>query len=281
MECRIIETPDIPAVVAVLTNGYRDQRDGAYWERALARLVARPAIMGYPRFGYLLENDGAVVGVILLIFAQVPGPGGVVLRCNLSSWYVTEPFRAFGSMLISRALRHREATYVNITPAPHTWPILAAQGFIRFCEGRVVALPMLSLRGRGTVTPAATAEPGDDIDPAEIALLRDHAAWGCMVVVCTEGGRRLPFVFAPRVRAGLVGLAVLTYCRDLADFERCAGPLGRYLARRGFPLVVVDSNGPLAGVPGRYQAMKPKYYRGANRPRLGDAAFTERAVFGS
>ena len=57
--------------------------------------------------------------------------------------------------------------------------------------------------------------------------------------------------------------------------------LSKDRSRRGFPLVVVDSNGPLAGVPGRYQAMKPKYYRGANRPRLGDAAFTERAVFGS
>ncbi len=265
----------------MLTDGYRDQRSRSFWEQALARLVARPAIAGCPRFGYLLESDGAVVGVILLIFAHVPSPRGVVLRCNLSSWYVAEPFRAFGSMLITRALRHREATYLNITPAPHTWPILDAQGFVRFCEGRVLALPMFSLRGRGTVVAAATAEPGDDIDPAEIALLRDHAAWGCISVVCTEGGRRCPFVFAPRIRAGIVGLAVLTYCRGLADFERCAGPLGRYLARRGFLLVVVDSNGPLAGVPGRYQAMRPKYYRGANRPHLGDTAFTERAVFGS
>ena len=281
MICRTIATVDIPAVVALLTDGYRDQRDRSFWERALARLVARPAIEGCPRFGYLLETDGAVVGVILLIFAHVPSPCGVVLRCNLSSWYVAEPFRTFGSMLITRALRHREATYLNITPAPHTWPILAAPGFVRFCEGRVLALPILSLRGRGTVVSAATAEPGNDIDSAEIALLRDHAAWGCISVVCIEGGRRCPFVFAPRIRAGIVGLAVLTYCRDLADFERCAGPLGRYLARRGFPLVVVDSNGPLAGVPGRYQAMRPKYYRGANRPRLGDAAFTERAVFGS
>ena len=247
----------------------------------MARLAARPVIDAYPQFGYLLESGGEVVGVVLLIFASVPGHSGPVLRCNLSSWFVAEPFRAFGSLLISRALRHREATYLNITPAPHTHPILVAQGFVRYCEGRMISWPMLSPSGSGRVVSAANERPGEDLGPVEIELLQTHAAWGCISVVCVSGGRRHPFVFAPRARAGVLRLAVLTYCRDLAEFVRFAGPLGRHLAWRGFPLVVVDANGPLPGLPGVYRAAKPKFYRGAHPPRLGDAAFTERALFGS
>jgi hypothetical protein len=47
-------------------------------------------------------------------------------------------------MLVSRALRHKDVTYVNVSPAPHTRPIIEAQGFARYCDGIFVAVPMLT-----------------------------------------------------------------------------------------------------------------------------------------
>ena len=41
----------------------------------------------------------------------------------------------------------------------------------------------------------------------------------------------------------VIPCAQLIYCRDLADFSRFAGPIGRYLARRGVPIAIIDSNG--------------------------------------
>jgi hypothetical protein len=78
----------------------------------------------------------------------------------------------------------------------------------------------------------------------------------------------------------LVRYAYLAYCRDLEDFVRFAGPLGRFLAWRGFPLVVLDSNGPIRGLVGTYSAAYPKYFKGPDQPRLGDLAYSERVVCG-
>jgi hypothetical protein len=44
---------------------------------------------------------------------------------------------------------------------------------------------------------------------------------------------------------------------------------------------MVDANGPVAGLGGRYFAERlPKYFRGPVEPRLGDLAYTEAALFG-
>ena len=55
--------------------------------------------------------------------------GAAVPRCNLSSWYVEPSFRAYAPLLVSQALRHKHVTYLNVSPAPHTLPIIEAQGF--------------------------------------------------------------------------------------------------------------------------------------------------------
>ena len=53
------------------------------------------------------------------------------------------------------------------------------------------------------------------------------------------------------------------------------------LAARGRPFVVLDSNGPIPGLVGKYfDAKMPKYFKGPDRPRLGDLAYTEAAMFG-
>jgi hypothetical protein len=54
-----------------------------------------------------------------------------------------------------------------------------------------------------------------------------------------------------------------------------------FLLRRGLPLVILDANGPVRGLVGKYfdQTM-PKYFKGPEPPRLGDLAYTETALFG-
>ena len=88
-------------------------------------------------------------------------------------------------------------------------------------------------------------------------------------------------MFRTRLVKSAIPCAQLIYCRDIADFVRFAGPIGRFLALRGRPLVIVDANGPIAGVAGTYRrGTAPKYFRGPLRPRLGDLAYTEYALLG-
>ncbi len=282
VRCREIGAADVGAVVDLLTEGYGNARSRRFWVRALDRLGDHPTPPGFPRYGYLLESDGVLVGAILQISTAIQDGGENKIRCNGSSVYVKPAFRAYGAMLISRTLKHRHATYLNVTPDAHTWPMLDVQGYKRYSSGRVIAIPALGPRVPGThvqpVTPALVS--GNGLSSSEVDLLVTHASYGCLSMTCSAADGRHPFVFAPRLKYGVVPFAFLIYCRTLDEFVRFSGPLGRFLCRRGIPLVVVDANGPIPGLIGRYSNVNPKYVKGPDQARLGDLAYTERAMFG-
>jgi hypothetical protein len=97
---------------------------------------------------------------------------------------------------------------------------------------------------------------------------------------CVTAERAYPFVFRRRLAKGLLPCAQLVYCRDTTDMVRFSGLIGRYLAVRGCPFVVIDASGPMPGLPGLYLDGRPKYFKGPDKPRLGDLAYTEAALFG-
>jgi hypothetical protein len=271
---RQIEEADLAGVVDLLVRGF-PVRDRAYWQRAFARLRDHRGPPELPQFGYLLQCDGTPVGVVLAIGSVRP------LGEKPASWYVEPAFRAYAPLLISAALRHRGVTFVNVSPAPHTVPIVQVQGFTRYSDGQFVAVP--------AVAPAPGVEvrlqEGDEApkapcDPLELELMRAHRAYGCIAIWAITPERAFPFVFLPRRVNGVIPCAELVYGPSLAAFIRFARPLGRALLRRGRAFVLIDAPAPIAGLPGYYFAGKrPKYCRGAP-PRIGDLAYTEIPMFG-
>lgn len=282
MICREIVEDDRIAVIELLTRGFAAQRTRPFWAKALQRLAERTPPSGLPRFGYVLESSGSLVGVLLVIAAEVPDGDSMRVRGNVSSWYVEAPFQPYGMLLERHALRQRAVTYVNVTPAPHTLRGLIAQGYRQYVSGRTVTVPILARGGQNcAVAPVdANLVPGGGLSAAEVKLLREHARWGCICLTSTVDGQRFPFVFARRRRYGVIPFAYLLYCRDIQDFAYQAHWLGKYLAKRGMLLVVVDANRPLEGVPGRYLDGYPEFFKGCEMPRVGDLAYTERAIFG-
>lgn len=280
IRCRQIADGDLDRVAALLKQGFGARRTLAFWQQVLDGLKARAGPADMPRYGYLLENAGTPVGAILLIFAQTPG--GDAVRANVSSWYVDPAFRGYAPLLVSQALKLKTVTYLNISPAPHTWPILDAQGYQRFSNGVVVAMPAVQRSGASPLRLlAATATPDAPHEAFERDLMIEHAGHGCISLWGVTTQRAYPFVFRPRIVKGVIPGAQLVYCADVVDFVRFAGPLGRHLALRGRPFVIVDANGPIAGLAGKYfDNTMPKYFRGPARPRLGDLASTELALFG-
>ena len=285
IRCRQIGESDKDAVLRLLTRGFPG-RPGRYWARGLRRLGERVIPAGCPRYGYVLEADGLPVGCVLLLCTTMDVGGEKRTRCNLSSWYVEPEFRSYASSLILFALREKHATYVNVSPAPHTWPTVEAQGFRRYCSGLFVAAPALNPNSEAVqvrrIRPGAP--PSDLISMPEIDLLAAHAGYDCLSLVVHAADGDHPFIFNPfRIRKGRIPLPGmrLVYCRDIAEFVRFAGPLGRFLLRRGKPCVVLDSNGLIDGLTGFYtEATGRKYFKGASAPRLGDLVDTELVLFG-
>jgi hypothetical protein len=276
VRCREIEAADFDPIVGLLT----EQRD--LWAHRVKLLSERssPAPAGYPKYGYLLDHNGETVGALFTLFSDVLVNQERKIRCYVSGWYVAPAFRAYAGLLVAYALRHKHVTYLNITPTKLVMPLLEAQGYVRFCNGRFTAIPALSLRSEKTKIALVTSRTRADehLQAPEIELLSRHAEYGCISLTCASAGGSYPFVFQPRRKAALP-FARLVYCRDLADFIRFAGPLGRFLLRRGFPLVVMDANGPIPGLIGKYSTDFPKYYKGPDQPRLGDMAYSTRVIF--
>jgi len=277
--CRAIRDADLGPVTELLVEGFPG-RSAANWERGMQRLAQREVPAPYPRFGYLLEVDDAPVCVILLIFSSQGKASGSHVRCHISSWYVKDLYRGYASFLSKVAVRHKEVTYINISPGVWTRPIIEAQGFTRYACGQILAFPALSPRVANSCVRQFHA--GEDYGPTlsgeERDILTAHLDYGCLAYIVMEKGKANPFVFLPRrIYRKIVPGLQLIYCRDIRDFVRLAGPIGRALARRGKLLVCLDADSLLPGLVGKYFPGRgyPRYFKGTERPRIGDLTYSE------
>ena len=286
VRCREIAENDIEAIADLLTRGFPG-RTRDYWMRGLFRQGERPVPEGYPRYGYLLEKDDGPVGVLLLLYTRRLEDGEATIRCNVSSWYVDPSFRIYATLLTSMAQRNKQVTYINISPAAPTWPILEAQGYKRYCNGQFFSVPVLSRTRPGMTIETITSETRSiaGLPQADLELLATHAQYDCLAFVCHTGDGPLPFVMTPkRIRSGRFPLPALqlVYCREIADYVRCAGAIGSFLIRRGRPFVILDANAPIAGLAGIYtEARGRKYFKGPHPPQLTDLTETELVLYGS
>jgi hypothetical protein len=271
---RQLQESDSEAAVTLLTRGFWD-RTPDYWRRALARLRDRQLPGPYPRFGYALVDSDELVGVLLLIFSRSDDGN---IRANVSSWYVEPDYRLYSNMMLAPALsRFPEATFINVSPSPHTLQTIGVQAFEAHVKGTFVSLAALAVPRPSARISECAANAGEDA-----TMLETHAALGCLSLEVTYRGAVHPFIFLPRLahRSG-VKFAQLIYCKSMEDFVLLAGPLGRWLLKKGFLFVILDANEPVKGLFGRYFAgRKVKVFRGPVRPRLGDLTHTELVLFG-
>ncbi len=285
VRCREITESDVEAIADLLTRGFVG-RSRNYWIQGLRRQAFRPVPEGYPRFGYMLDDNGTPVGVLLLIYTARKIGEETAIQCNLSSWYVDPAYRNYAPLLTKIAQRHKDVTYLNISPAVWTWPIIETQGFRAYSGGMFFSVPALTRPPRWSkievISPHAKQIEGLSEDETE--LLRRHARYNCLSVVCRTPQGTFPFILqAVRIRRGFVAPPAmrLIYCRDTAEYVTCAGRIGRLLLRLGKISVIVDSNGPIRGLVGIYSDRRGrKYFKGPHRPQLADLTDTELVLYG-
>ena len=282
---RAIQDSDLDAIGDLLTRGFV-HRSRDYWMRGLHRQGTRSLPPDVPRYGYMLEHQGAPVGCLLLIYSSKIVDGEAATCCNVSSWYVDPEFRNYAALFASMTQKRKDVTYSNVTPAVTTWPILDAQGFVPYCRGLYFSVPILSRGGCGAAVEAVTQDTAfiAGLPDADLALLKRHAEYGCLSLVCRAADEALPFIFfSLRKRRGIIPVPAmqLGYCRSIDDYVKCAGAIGRHLLWRGKPIVIVDANAAMMGLPGVFTELRGrKYFKGPRQPRLGDLADTELAIYG-
>ena len=272
MTIREIDDTDLPSVVALLAEGF-PKRTPAYWRAGISRLTERPPVAGYPHYGYLLESDGDIQGVILSITASIDSG----LRSNLSSWYVRPRYRQLATFLLRRAFKREGGVYLNMSPADHVRSIMDAFGFRAYTAGALLLDARAAVRSRGSVRPV-DANTLSLLPEHERTVVSRHLAYGCMgIVLETSAGMRLALYRTGRFKR-IAPYAQFVYGRP-ETIVSYAGPVMRALARKGVPLAMVDAEGP--GTCGTFLAGRNvRYFRGARHPALGDLLESEIAIFG-
>jgi hypothetical protein len=275
---RQITDADLSATAELLSEGFPG-RSVAYWRRGLDRMRTRSAPKGYPRYGYLLDSDTGPVGIILLIFSTAPSAGGTIVRCNVSSWYVRREYRILASLLITATTKDANVTYFNISALPHTWPVVEAQGFSVYGRGQMYALPILR-RAVNLLQIEIFHDAIACLASPDREVLQRCAALGSLSVVVRHQHASYPFVFQKHYVKRTVPIYRLAYCRDIQEFIRFAGNLGRFLLKRGSVWVQLDANARIPSLVGWYTERRGrKFAKGPHPPRLGDLSSSEAAFF--
>ena len=281
LRIREILDGDIPPITDLLTRGFSCPR--RYWEVGLERLRTRYAPPSMPRYGYMLEADDKPVGVILLISTQRWVKDRRELFSNLSSWYVDPAYRSHATQLLRRALANKQATFLSVSAAIHVRPIYEALGFKCYSLGQLLAVPALARNRQNARTRIVESDRFKEcgLEDEERKRLELQASYGCICFCCVTDGQIRPFAFLPRTIRRFIPCAQLVYCRNITDLTDVAGSVGRHLLSLGRPFVLVDANGPIPGLPGKYfPNATPKYYKGPGTPALGDLTETEATIFG-
>jgi hypothetical protein len=222
-----------------------------------------------------------------LLYTSRNDSGEIAVYCNLSSWYVDPAFRNYAPLLTKIAQKNKDVTYINISPAKWTWPIIETQGFTPYSNGLFFSIPALSRRGPDMTveTVASDVRTIEGLSTKEVELLARHTRYGCLSLICRAAtGDVMPFILLPvRIRRGWIAPPAMQMicCRDVASYVQCARAIGRFLIRHGKIAVVLDSNGAVPGLIGFYaDARGRKYFKGPHRPRLADLTDTEFVLYG-
>ena len=274
---REIATSELDQVASFLSLSFG--YSGPYYIEILNSLTQRSTPPGFPRYGYVLLADDVIVGVILTIFSRVRSATRDRIRCHVTAWSVEASYRPYAALFYSKSLSHKDVTYLNFMAIRTSLPFIALQGFSKCSDGQFVAIPMLCHGGpAGTKIVLANSVASGDVDPFEQELLLDHQSYGCLSFWCVTREGAHPFVFQPRTFKSAFPGMQLIYCRDVAEFARFAGPIGRFLARRGRFFVTVNADGPIPGVPGKHISGVQPWYSMGPKPRMGDLAYTQFAM---
>ncbi len=275
MTFREITAQDLPAIPGLLCEGFPSTTPG-FWVRALDALSKRAPVPDLPRYGIVLDNDGTLDGVMLMVSHE----SGEATYCNLSSWYVRDSHRGLATFMFGHALRTKGVTFLDCSPTPGVVPIIEKFGFQPYTGGSLLLDPRVALKRGPTVSRLTRADLAQ-IEPAERARLDAHLDYGCQGFLAHDAkGAPTPILY--RVARLKRHIPVARFVHGAPDAILAhAGSILRHLIARAVPLALVDWPAQTEAPFGRaLPSYGVRYRRGETAPALGDLLDTEYAVFG-
>lgn len=96
--------------------------------------------------GFVLDDDGKIVGFLGTIFSDHETAKGPLKICNFTSWYIDPNYRQHGLLLFMKAMKLDGVVWTNLSAAPHTYDFLKRAGFKALTDVKTYILPIPRIR---------------------------------------------------------------------------------------------------------------------------------------
>ncbi len=218
-----------------------------------------------PNHGFLLRQQGRVVGVQLAFYSQRPVEGRQASFCNLGAWCVLEEFRSHGFRLLRAALAQRGYHFTDLSPSGNVVPLNRKLGF-ESLDTATALVPHRPLgRSRGVRVVSDHARIEKQLSGRDLEIFRDHRHAAAAIHLVLVRGDEHCYVVARRDRRKeLPVFASLLHIGNPEMFNKHLSTFGRHLLyRRGLlcSLVEVRLLGRQPASAYRVPAPRPKMFR--------------------
>ncbi len=237
-EVAAITAADIPAVAEFFHHGLRSGASAADW----CRVMTPPWDVEQPNHGYLLRENGRVVGAYHAFYSERMIDGRLRRICNLGAWCVADDHRAAGLRMLRSLLRQRDYTFTDLSPSGNVPALNARLGFVTL-DTATALVPNVwwPVRSRGVRVVDSPNEIDVLLSGRDQQIYRDHARTAAHHVVLAKGDRSCYVMFRRDRRMHLPLFASILYVGDSDLFRDCERHLYRYLLlRRGIPATLAE-----------------------------------------
>lgn len=234
-----IRDNDLPAFCQFLTDHLSSARSAEQWAQAFRQNWG----VAKPNNGFLIRDQGRIVGGIGAIYAERMIRGRPEQFCNITSWCVLEAYRAQSMRLAMAVVSQPGFHFTDLTPTEVVSKTLQFLKFKPMNERHAVwpNIPWPFSRFRGV---RVIIEP-DDIEEVlatvDAKVFRDHRhlPWLRHAAVGRPGAY-CHVVWKPNRLKGVPGAMVLAFS-DAELFLRYRHAIGAHLLRQGCLYTRVES----------------------------------------
>lgn len=238
LEVAPITTADIADVAVFMSHGMASARPPADWRKTMMP----PWFFDQPNRGYLMRENGCIVGAYLALYSEREIDGRPRRICNLGAWCVDEQHRAAGLRMFRALLRQRGYTFTDLTPNATVETLNSRLGFVALDTSTALVLNMAwPVGSRGVRVVDAPSEVDRLLSGRQQQIYRDHVQTAAQQVVVTKDGRSCLIVFRRDKYRRLPLFATILYVGTPDVFRDCAPHFFRYLLiRRAIPATLAE-----------------------------------------
>jgi hypothetical protein len=278
VELSEIGSADLDMVADFLHVHMNNRVTAADWASA----VTPPWRVDSPNHGFMLKEDGRVVGAYLAIYSDRVIDGHVERFCNLAAWCVLGQFRSYGLRLVRAMLAQQGFHFTDLSPSGN---VVALNKRLRFHSLDTTTALVPNLPWPGPARTRVTSDPeviSRMLRGRDVAIYRDHVATSAARHIVVERGAEYCYLIVRRDRRkGLPLFASILYVGNPDLFADVGRAVYRHLLLRHRALATLAEIRLVGARPPMSIALKtarPKMYRSERlQPEQIDYLYSELA----